>query len=107
MKFKSIITNLVELFDQKVLDAQSFKNAVLNSINQYHFIPILFKHQICGYGFEVENCKEGVVVSSYQGGKKIHTRIITDSDNEVRIYNYCNKFATDTSYRNMRMREAF
>ena len=105
MNFKETINNLVSLFDTNILDAQSFKNAVVNSIEKYHFIPVFFTHEILDFGFEVEKVVDHVVVSAYKNGRKIHTRVITDSDNDTRIYNYCNKFACNASYRNRKMRD--
>lgn len=103
MNFKSIINNLVNLFDAQILDAQGFKNGVQKAIDKHHFIPVHFKHIIGNYQFTVKETFDGVIVEAYENYKHVFTRVISDSDNEVRIYNYCNKFASDCIYRKRRM----
>lgn len=103
MNFQSIINNLVQLFDANILDAQGFKNGVQKAMDKHHFIHVEFRHTIGNFQFTVKETDDAAIVEAYENYTPIYIRIITDTKNEVRVYNYCRKFATNEYYRKQRM----
>jgi hypothetical protein len=103
MKFQNKINQLVALFNENVLDAIAFKNAVQNTINQYNFVEVEIEYSINEYQFAVEKVGQCTIVTTYRDGLKFFTRIFDQTAHETHIYNYCRKFAVCPHYRHKRM----
>lgn len=105
MNFQQNIQALFTLLEANLISQNEFKTLALKTSQQIYERIHEYTHQIENFGFICTETLNGIMVDAYQNGERIHSRLINDNTNEVRIYNYCNKFATNTSYRNMRIRE--
>lgn len=103
MDFKDKINNVIQLFNDEILDAKSLAQSIQNIISRYHFFEIEIEYRIGKFQFSVEEIANGIVVTAYHNGKKHFTRVFDEETHENHIYNYCNKFATCRTYRSQRI----